>query len=77
MSCRRTDSGYQTCLLIAFLVSYVVLAGVLGAVDTLRNDGTDRIINSGTELLYILTPLLVVGAILTILHIRDRTCDED
>ena len=77
MSCRRIDSGYQTMLVVAFLLSYVTLAGILGGIDTLRNDGTDRIINSELDILYVLTPLLVVGAIITLLHIRDRTCSEE
>ncbi len=77
MSCRRTDSGYQCALIVAFLISYVTLAGILGGIDTLRNDGTDRIINSETDLLYVLSPVIVFGAVLLALHIRDRTCDED
>ena len=61
---------------MAFLLSYVVLVGVLGAVDTLRNDGTDRIINTAEELAYATAPVVFFGAVLLFLHVRDRTCDK-
>ena len=83
MSKYRHDSGYQTALLIAFMATYVVLAGILGGIDTLTNHGdnvgggSDRIVNSESDLLYVLSPLVIVGAVLLLLHIRDRTDIED
>ncbi len=68
---------------MAFLLSYVVLVGVLGAVDTLSDygdpvvGGTDRIINTSEELAYATAPIVFFGAVLLLLHVRDRTCSDD
>ncbi len=70
------DNSHTAFLLVAFMVTYTIGACVLGAVDTLsdyKQGGTDRIINSNQDLLLVLTPVIIVGAVLTILHIRDAT----
>ncbi len=77
----NSDSGYQTGVLIAIIVCYITLVSVLGGIDTLTNHGeavnggSDRIINTETDLLVVSVPILLFGALLFYLHTKDRIED--
>ncbi len=75
----NSDSGYQAGVIIAFMATYMCLAIILGGIDTLSDygdpvaGGTDRIINTESDLVLVASPLLIFGAIILILHARDRS----
>ena len=77
----NSDSGYQICVLIAFMATYAVLAGILGGIDSISCvelkgvtcAGSDRIVDTNSDLVYVLSPLVIFGTVLLLLHIRDRT----
>ncbi len=75
----NSDSGYQASVIIAFMATYMCLVIILGAIDTLSDygdpvaGGTDRIINTETDLAIVASPLLIFGAVILYLHSRDRS----
>lgn len=79
----NSDSGYQVALLIAFMATYMTLAIILGGIDSISCvelkgvtcAGSDRIIDTNSDLVYVLSPLVIFGTVLLLLHIRDRTED--
>lgn len=76
----NSDSGYQVAVLIAFMATYMTLAVILGGIDSISCvelkgvtcAGSDRIVDTDEDLVYVLSPMVIFGAILLILHIRDR-----
>ena len=58
--------------LIAFALCYVTIVCVLGGIDTLRNNGTDRIVNNEAELVLVTIPILFAFIWYLSLYSKDR-----
>lgn len=59
-------------VLMVFVTLYVTLVMGMGMVDTLRSEGTDRIINTEIELVLVTIPILFAFVWYMVMYSKDR-----